>query len=144
MSRNTQLTKGIVRDLEAGGTLPQDRLDIVRELSAEGVRPVLLRRVLGLSPALFNRLMKPDEEGNPSPLAEAIEAGIAQGASEVVSVMRTNMRNGDTRAAAWLGEKVYKIGSEDGPKEGPRIQIVLNAALTPDEYNRVIHVRDDG
>lgn len=138
--RNTQLTKGLLREVEAGGSLPQDRLDVVRDLAAEGVRPILLRRALGLSAPLWNRLMKADDEGNPSPLAEAIEAGIAQGASEVVAVMRANMRAGDTRAAAWLGERVYKIGADEGPTDAPRVAIFINAALTPEEYSKLVSI----
>lgn len=142
MSRNTQLTKGIVRDLATKG-LPADALNVVRELAAEGCREHAIRRTLGLSPAQWNALKKDDAEGELSPLALAIEEGRAEGAGEVIAVMRARMKEGDTRAAEWLGDKLYKIGREDGPGEAPRVQILINAALTPDEYARVIHVRHD-
>ncbi len=142
MSRNTQLTKGIVRDLATKG-LPADALNVVRELAAEGCREHAIRRTLGLSPAQWNALKKDDAEGELSPLALAIEEGRAEGAGEVIAVMRARMKEGDTRAAEWLGDKLYKIGREDGPTEAPRVQILINAALTPDEYARVIHVHHD-
>lgn len=142
MSRNTQLTKGIVRDLATSG-LPADALNIVRELAAEGCREHAIRRTLGLTPAQWNTLKKDDDEGELSPLALAMEEGRAEGAGEVIAVMRARMKEGDTRAAEWLGDKLYKIGREDGPNEAPRVQILINAALTPDEYARVIHVQPD-
>lgn len=142
MSRNTQLTKGVVRDLATKG-LPAASLDIVRELAAEGCREHAIRRTLGLSPSQWNALKKDDAEGELSPLALAIEEGRAEGAGEVIAVMRARMKEGDTRAAEWLGDKLYKIGREDGPTEAPRVQILINAALTPEEYARVIHVQHD-
>lgn len=142
MSRNTQLTKGVVRDLATKG-LPTEALNIVRELAAEGCREHAIRRTLGLSPSQWNALKKDDAEGELSPLALAMEEGRAEGAGEVIAVMRARMKEGDTRAAEWLGDKLYKIGREDGPTEAPRVQILINAALTPDEYARVIHVHHD-
>ncbi len=138
--RNTQLTKGIVRDLATNG-LPPDALNIVRDLAAEGCREHAIRRTLGLSPAQWNALKKDDDEGELSPLALAIEEGRAEGAGEVIAVMRARMKEGDTRAAEWLGDKLYKIGREDGPGEAPRVLIQINAALSPEEYARVIHVQ---
>lgn len=140
MSRNTQLTKGIVRDLATKG-LPVDALNIVRDLAAEGCREHAIRRTLGLSPAQWNALKKDDAEGELSPLALAIEEGRAEGAGEVIAVMRARMKEGDTRAAEWLGDKLYKIGREDGPGEAPRVLIQINAALTAEEYAREIHVQ---
>jgi len=142
MSRNTQLTKGIVRDLATKG-LPADALNVVRELAAEGCREHAIRRTLGLSPAQWNALKKDDAEGELSPLALAIEEGRAEGAGEVIAVMRGRMKEGDPRAAEWLGDKLYKIGREDGPGEAPRVLIQINAALTAEEYARVIHVQPD-
>ncbi len=140
MSRNTQLTKGIVRDLATKG-LPADALNVVRELAAEGCREHAIRRTLGLSPAQWNALKKDDAEGELSPLALAIEEGRAEGAGEVIAVMRARMKEGDTRAAEWLGDKLYKIGREDGPGEAPRVLIQINTALSAEEYARVIHVQ---
>ena len=141
MSRNTQLTKGVVRDLATNG-LPAASLDIVRDLAAEGCREHAIRRTLGLSPAQWNALKKDDAEGELSPLALAIEEGRAEGAGEVIAVMRARMKAGDTRAAEGRGDKLYKIGREDGPGEAPRVLIQINAALSPEEYARVIHVQD--
>ncbi|MFA5493376.1 MAG: hypothetical protein WC247_01250 [Porticoccaceae bacterium] len=141
MSRNTQLTKGVVRDLATNG-LPAASLDIVRGLAAEGCREHAIRRTLGLSPSQWNALKKDDAEGELSPLALAMEEGRAEGAGEVIAVMRARMKEGDTRAAEWLGDKLYKIGREDGPGEAPRVLIQINAALSPEEYARVIHVQD--
>ncbi|WP_137719278.1 hypothetical protein [Methylobacillus flagellatus] len=141
MSRNTQLTKGVVRDLATNG-LPAASLDIVRDLAAEGCREHAIRRTLGLSPSQWNALKKDDAEGELSPLALAMEEGRAEGAGEVIAVMRARMKEGDTRAAEWLGDKLYKIGREDGPGEAPRVLIQINAALSPEEYARVIHVQD--
>ena len=140
-SRHNKITKGIVRDLATKG-LPADALNVVRELAAEGCREHAIRRTLGLSPAQWNALKKDDAEGELSPLALAIEEGRAEGAGEVIAVMRARMTEGDTRAAEWLGDKLYKIGREDGPGEAPRVLIQINAALTAEEYARVIHVSD--
>jgi len=142
MSRNTQLTKGVVRDLATKG-LPAEALNIVRELATEGCREHAIRRTLGLSPSQWNALKKDDAEGELSPLALAMEEGRAEGAGEVIAVMRARMKEGDTRAAEWLGDKLYKIGREDGPGEAPRVLIQINAALTADEYARVIHVQQE-
>lgn len=142
MSRNTKITKGIARELLAAG-LPAASLDLVRELSAEGVREHTLRRALGLSLAQWNGLKKETPEGELSPLALAIEEGRAEGAGEVIAVMRARMNEGDTRAAEWLGDKLYKIGREDGAADGARVLIQINSALTAEEYGRVIHVRQD-
>lgn len=139
-ARNTQLTKGIVRDLATKG-LPAGALDIVRDLAAEGCREHAIRRTLGLTPAQWNALKKDDDEGELSPLALAMEEGRAEGAGEVIAVMRARMKEGDTRAAEWLGDKLYKIGREDGPGEATRVLIQINAALSPEEYARVIHVQ---
>lgn len=139
MSRNTQLTKGIVRDLATKG-LPADALNVVRELAAEGCREHAIRRTLGLSPTRWNALKKNDAEGELSPLALAIEEGRAEGAGEVIAVMRARMKEGDTRAAEWLGDKLYKIGREDGPCEAPRVLIQINAALSSEDYARIINV----
>ncbi|MEW5890973.1 MAG: hypothetical protein AB1768_18485 [Pseudomonadota bacterium] len=140
-SRHNKITKGIVRDLATKG-LPADALNVVRELAAEGCREHAIRRTLGLTPSQWNALKKDDAEGELSPLALAIEEGRAEGAGEVIAVMRARMKEGDTRAAEWLGDKLYKIGREDGPGEAPRVLIQINAALTAEEYARVIHVSD--
>lgn len=139
-SRNTQLTKGLLRDLPTKG-LPTEALNIVRELAAEGCREHVIRRTLGLKPAQWNALKKDDEDdGELSQLALALEEGRAEGAGEVIAIMRSRMKEGDTRAAEWLGDKLYKIGREDGAGEAPRVLIQINAALSPEDYGRVIHV----
>lgn len=139
-SRNNKITKGLARDLPTKG-LPVEALNLVRELAAEGCREHAVRRALGLSPQQWNALKKDDAEGELSPLALAIEEGRAEGAGEVIAVMRARMKEGDTRAAEWLGDKLYKIGREDGPGEAPRVLIQINAALSAEEYARVIHVQ---
>ena len=58
--------------------------------------------------------------------------------------MRAKMLEGDTRAAEWLGDRLYKIGREDGSQEdAPRVLIQINAALSPDDYGRIIDVNRD-
>ena len=143
MSRNTQLTKGIVRDLATKG-LPADALNVVRELAAEGCREHAIRRTLGLSPAQWNALKKDDAEGELSPLALALEEGRAEGAGEIVAFMKAKMRNeGDIRAAEWLADRIYKINKGDGNNEdAPRVLIQINAALSPEEYSRVINIQE--
>mgnify|MGYP005812420741 CR=1 FL=1 len=131
--RFTKITKGVRRELIDSG-LPAESLVIVRNLMAEGCREAVVADTLGLSPAEWRALKKPGEDGEPSPLQQAIETGLGIGASEVIAVMRANMRAGDTKAAAWLGERVYKIGTEEGAKDTPRIQIVLNAPMELDAF----------
>ncbi|UTV81828.1 hypothetical protein MQE22_04155 [Acidithiobacillus sp. YTS05] len=143
MSRNTKLTKGHLRDLETKG-LPEDSLNVVREMAAEGCREPAIRRALGLTYPQWRALKKDTADGDLSPLAQALEEGRAEGAGEVIAFMRAKMLEGDTRAAEWLGDRLYKIGREDGSQEdAPRVLIQINAALSPDDYGRIIDVNRD-
>jgi len=137
--RRTQLTKV---ELAALPALPASALDIARELATEGVREHTIRRALGLSPSEWKRLKEDTEEGELSPLALALEEGRADGAGEIVAFMKDKMKSeGDFRAAEWLADRIYKINKGDGGNDDtPRVLIQINAALSPDEYSKVIHV----
>jgi len=139
--RRTELTKAERSLLPA---LPATTLDIARDLATEGVREHTIRRTLGLSPSEWKRLKEDTEEGELSPLALALEEGRADGAGEIVAFMKDKMKSeGDFRAAEWLADRIYKINKGDGNSEAPRVLIQINAALSPDEYAKVIHVERD-
>lgn len=140
--RRTELTKAERASLPA---LPATALDIARELAIEGVREHTIRRALGLSPSEWKRLKEDTEEGELSPLALALEEGRADGAGEIVAFMKDKMKSeGDFRAAEWLADRIYKINKGDGGNDdAPRVLIQINAALSPDEYAKVIHVERD-
>ncbi len=128
--------------LTAVPDLAPRQLDAVRILAQEGTREHTVRRVLGLTPAQWKALKKDADDGELSPLALALEEGRAEGAGEVIAFMKQKMlKEGDTRAAEWLADKVFKIGRGDGDAETPRVLIQINAALSPEEYSKVIHVQ---
>ncbi|MFC4487228.1 hypothetical protein [Tepidiphilus baoligensis] len=54
------------------------------------------------------------------------------------------MKNeGDIRAAEWLADRIYQINRGDGNDEdAPRVQIFISAAMSPEEYSRVIEIND--
>ena len=134
---------------EPGGTLALPnleprQLDVVRMLAQEGNREHTIRRALGLTPAQWKRLKEDTEDGELSPLALALEEGRAEGAGEIVAFMKDKMKNeGDIRAAEWLADRIYKINKGDGNNEdAPRVLIQINAALSPEEYSRVINIQE--
>lgn len=144
MSADNQLTKPqpgtalVVPDLE-----PR-QLDAVRMLAQEGCREHVIRRTLELTPRQWKALKEDGDDGELSPLALALEEGRAEGAGEVVSFMKRKMVDeGDFKAAEWLASNIFKINKGDGNTEQPRVQIFINAALSPEEYSRVIHVQQE-
>lgn len=145
MPANNQLTKNPTGGALALPDLEPRQLDLVRMLAAEGNREHTIRRALGLSPGQWKRLKEDTEDGELSPLALALEEGRAEGAGEIVAFMKAKMKNeGDIRAAEWLADRIYKINKGDGNNEdAPRVLIQINAALSPEEYSRVIHVQPE-
>lgn len=120
------------------------QLDLVRMLAAEGNREHTIRRALELSPSQWKRLKEDGEAGELSPLTLALEEGRAEGAGEIVAFMKDKMKNGRSeRAAEWLATNIFQINKGDGNADQPRVQIFINAALSPEDYGRVIHVRQD-
>ena len=138
MSASKQLTTRKARPL-APAALSHKQLDVVRLLASEGTREHTIRRALDLDMPQWKALKEEGAEG-PSPLALALEEGRAAGIDSVVAFMRARMREGDIRAAEWIGDRLYKVGREDGNGEQPRVLIQINAALTPDEYRRLVQV----
>lgn len=140
--RRTALTK---KEQAALPALPSEALDIARELATEGVREHTIRRTLGLTPAQWRKLQEDTEDGQLSPLALALEEGRADGAGEIVAFMKHKMQGeGDIRAAEWLADRIFKINKGDGNgDDAPRVLIQINAALSPEDYGRVINVRHD-
>lgn len=138
-----QLTKAA--PVPAAVDLSPHQLDIVRELAQEGNREHTIRRALGLTPAQWRRFKEDSEEGDLSPLALALEEGRAEGAGEIVAFMKNKMQTeGDIRAAEWLADRIYKINKGDGNSDdAPRVLIQINAALSPEDYGRVINVQHD-
>jgi hypothetical protein len=142
--RFTKLTKAVRRNVAIRG-LPTDKLNLARDMAKEGCRNHTIRTALGLDVKTFNALLKPIEDAEtgeqlPSALRTALDEGHALGADEILTVMRANARAGDQRACEFLADRVYKIGKEDGTSEVPRVAIFINAALTPEEYSKVISV----
>jgi hypothetical protein len=116
------------------------QLELVRLLATEGTREHTIRRALELTPSQWKRLKEDSEDGDLSPLA--LEEGRAEGAGEIITFMKNKMKNeGSERAAEWLAANIFQINKGDGNGEAPRVLIQINAALTPDEYAKVIHVQ---
>lgn len=123
-------------------TLASRQLDAVRLLAQDGNREHTIRRALGLTPAQWRALKEDTDAGDLSPLALALEEGRAEGAGEIVAFMKTQMRDGgNIEAAKWLAANVYQIGRGDGDTDTPRVLIQINAALSPDEYTKVINAK---
>lgn len=144
MPANNQLTKNPTGGALALPDLEPRHLELVRMLAAEGNREHTIRRALSLTPSQWKRLKEDGEDGELSALQLALEEGRADGAGEIVSFMKTKMKEeGDIRAAEWLATNIFQINKGDGNNETPRVQIFINAALTPEEYGKVIHVQQD-
>ena len=141
MSANSQLAKKPNGGALALPELTTRQLDLVRDLATDGCREHTIRRALSLSPKEWKLLREDSEAGDLSPLALALEEGRAEGAGEVVTFMKNKMRNeGSERAAEWLAANIFQINKGDGNGEAPRVQIFINAALTPEDYGRIINV----
>lgn len=129
-------------DLAVVPVLSGDQLGVVRTLAKEGVREMSLRRVLGLTPAQWKALRADLADGDLSPLSLALAEGLAEGQTDIINFMKRRMTDeNDFQAASWLADRVFKLGrqeSEDGI--APRVSIVINAAMTPEEYARMIEV----
>lgn len=136
------MTKAQAKAPPAVVALSPEQLKAVRDLAAEGSREHTIRRALGLSPKEWKMLKEDDEDGELSPLALALEEGRAEGAGDIIAFMKNKMKSeGDIRAAEWLADRVYKINKGDGNSdEAPRVLIQINAALSPEDYARMIHV----
>ncbi len=141
---SNQLTKKDPGGALALPDLEPRQLDLVRMLAAEGNREHTIRRALELSPSQWKRLKEDGEAGELSPLTLALEEGRAEGAGEIVAFMKDKMKNERSeRAAEWLATNIFQINKGDGNGEAPRVLIQINAALSPEDYGRVIHVRQD-
>ena len=125
-------------------TLPAlvpDNLDAARLLAREGCREHTIRRALGLTVAQWKALKADTDDGELSPLGLALEEGRAEGAGDVIAFMKQRMKDGSERAAEFLADRIYQLNKGDGNADVPRTTIVINAALSPDDYARVIHVQ---
>jgi len=144
MSASNQLTAPRAGGALALPDLEPRQLDLVRDLAQEGCREHVIRRALGLSPGQWKRLKEDDEDGELSPLALALEEGRAEGAGEIIGFMKRKMMDeGSERAAEWLATNIFQINKGDGNTDQPRVLIQINAALSPEEYSRVIHVQPE-
>ncbi len=128
-------------DLTVPAPLSLQQLNAVRTLATEGVREHTMRRALGLTPSQWKALKQDASDGELSPLGLALEEGRAAGIDDLVAFFKARMREGDIRAAEWIGDRLYKVGREDGNGEQPRVQININAALSPEDYRRLIQVQ---
>ncbi|WP_174754973.1 hypothetical protein [Arenimonas daejeonensis] len=121
--------------------LTEQALASVRLLAQEGCREHTIRRALGLTVAQWKALKTEAEDGELSPLALALEEGRAEGAGDVIAFMKVRMKEGSERAAEFLADRVFQLNRGDGNVEVPRVSIFINAALTPDDYARVIDIQ---
>lgn len=123
-------------------TLNADQLDGVRALAREGVREMTARRALGLTPAQWKALRADLPDGELSPLSLALAEGLAEGQADVIAFMKRRMVSENSESAAtWLASNVFKLGKPDGEDTAPRVAIVINAAMTPEDYRRMIEVQ---
>lgn len=125
-------------------TLSAHNLDSVRLLAQEGSREHTIRRVLGLTPKEWKALKEDTDDGELSPLGLALEEGRAEGAGDVIAFMKQRMREGSERAAEFLADRIFQLNKGDGNSDVPRTTIVINAALSPADYARVIDVQQQG
>lgn len=118
-------------------------LDVARELASEGVREATIRRALSLTPAQWKAAREDTADGDLSPLSIALAEGQAAGADQIIAFMKNKMvTENSERAAEWLAEKVFGLSKpNDGADTAPRVNIILNHALAPAEYARVIQVQ---
>ena len=121
-------------------SLNQQQLEAVRLLATEGAREHTIRRALGFTPSQWKALKADASDGELSPLGLALEEGRAAGIDDLVAFFKARMRDGDIRAAEWIGDRLYKIGREDGNGDQPRVLININAALSPEDYGRLIQM----
>jgi hypothetical protein len=129
------------RALAAPALLSHDHLQSVRVLAREGVRETSIRLVLGLTPSQWKVLKQDQPDGELSPLGLALEEGRAAGVDDLVAFFKLKMREGEIRAAEWLADRLYKVGREDGNGDQPRVLIQINAALSPEDYRRLVQVQ---
>jgi hypothetical protein len=121
--------------------LTAEQLDGVRTLAREGAREPSLRRVLGLTPAQWKALRADQADGELSPLSLALAEGLAEGQADIISFMKRRMTQQDSESAAvWLASNVFKLGKQDADEAAPRVSIVINAAMSPEEYRRMVEV----
>lgn len=123
--------------------LPARSIDVARELASEGVREATIRRALGLTPAQWKAAREDTADGDLSPLSLALAEGQAAGADQIIAFMKNKMvTENSERAAEWLADKVFGLAKpNDGADSAPRVNIILNHALAPAEYARVIQVQ---
>lgn len=142
MSAESQLATVPTASVVTLPGLTHQQLDIARELAQEGNREHTIRRALGLTPTQWKALKEDTDDGDLSPLALALEEGRAEGAGEIVAFMKNKMKDeGDIRAAEWLADRIFKINKGDGNSDDvPRVLIQINAALSPEDYGRIINV----
>jgi hypothetical protein len=128
-------------DLATLPSLNVAQLDAVRSLAREGVREMTARRVLGMTPAQWKGLRADLPDGELSPLSLALAEGLAEGQADVISFMKRRMTQDNSETAAtWLAASVFKLGKQEGEDTAPRVSIVINAAMSPEEYRRMIEV----
>jgi len=142
------MTKAVARpgpkpraELATLPALTPEQLDGVRSLAREGVREMTARRALALTPQQWKALRADLPDGELSPLSLALAEGLAEGQADVIAFMKRRMtqENSET-AATWLASNVFKLGKAEGEDTAPRVSIVINAAMSPEDYRRMIEV----
>lgn len=119
----------------------EQQLSVVRSLAHEGTREHTIRRALCLTPPQWKALRADLPDGQLSPLSLALAEGLAEGQADVIAFMKRRMSQENSESAAvWLATNVFKLAKEDGGAEQPRVSIVINAAMSPEEYRRMIEV----
>ncbi len=128
-------------DLATLPTLNTAQLDAIRSLAREGVREMTARRALGLTPQQWKALRADMPDGELSLLSLALAEGLAEGQADVIAFMKRRMTQDNSETAAtWLASAVFKLGKQGGDDIAPRVSIIINAAMSPEEYRRMIEV----
>lgn len=128
-------------DIATLPTLTAEQLDGVRSLAREGVREMTARRTLGLTPPQWKALRADLPDGELSPLSLALAEGLAEGQADLIAFMKRRMSQENSETAAiWLANNVFKLGKQEADEGAQRISIVINAAMSPADYQRMIEV----
>lgn len=121
--------------------LTTHQLAAIRTLAREGVRELSARQVIGLTPSQWKACRADLPDGELSPLALAWAEGLAEGQADIISFMKGRMlKDSSENAAIWLATNVFKLGKQESDEGAQRISIVINAAMSPTDYQRMIEV----
>ena len=118
--------------------LPPGGVDILREAASNGVAKHDVARRLGLNFRTLERLLKDDPAAR-----EAWAEGKEAERAELVGLLMEKARKGDGASAMFLLKSRHGYrdhGPVDGDAAAPVVNITLPAALSPDQWLRMVNV----